>query len=133
MPKGQPGMARGVNFGLFSGTCGGESEGDLCLLDAAQGRRETARIEMREQTDLVWHCYLPGAKPGLLYGYRVYGPYQPQHGHRFNPNKLLMDPRQGGGGKLRWTDAHFAYRIGAKQEDLSLDWRDNARPCPNAG
>ncbi len=126
-PQGSTWDGKGVNFALFSEHA---EKVELCLFDA-RGRRETARIEMREQTDLVWHCYLPGAKPGLLYGYRVYGPYQPQHGHRFNPNKLLMDPHaKAAAGKLRWTDAHFAYKIGAKQEDLSFDWRDNAPAMP---
>ena len=64
---------------------------ELCLFDPT-GRREMQRIALREQTDQVWHCYLPEARPGLLYGYRVYGPYDPEQGHRFNPHKLLLDP-----------------------------------------
>ena len=64
---------------------------ELCLFDA-NGRRELQRIALRERTDDVWHCYLPEARPGLLYGYRVHGPYQPEEGHRFNPHKLLLDP-----------------------------------------
>jgi len=125
-PRGELGR-RGVNFALFSEHA---EKVELCLFDA-RGRRETDRIEMREQTDLVWHCYLPGAKPGLLYGYRVHGPYQPQRGHRFNPNKLLLDPyAKAAVGKLRWSDAHFGYKIGAKQEDLSFDWRDSALVIP---
>ncbi|MGE5320093.1 MAG: glycogen debranching protein GlgX [Hyphomicrobiaceae bacterium] len=126
-PQGATWDGRGVNFALFSEHA---EKVELCLFDA-HGRREIERIEMREQTDLVWHCYLPGAKPGLLYGYRVYGPYQPQQGHRFNPNKLLLDPyAKAAVGKLRWSDAHFGYKIGAKQEDLSFDWRDNALAMP---
>ena len=126
-PLGATWDGEGVNFALFSEHA---EKVELCLFDV-RGRRETSRIELREQTDLVWHCYLPGAKPGLLYGYRVYGPYQPHRGHRFNPNKLLLDPyARAAVGKLRWSDAHFGYKVGAKQEDLSFDWRDNALAMP---
>ena len=117
----------GVNFALFSEHA---EKVELCLFDA-RGRYEVRRVELREQTDRVWHCYLPGAQPGLLYAYRVYGPYQPQHGHRFNPNKLLLDPyAKAIVGRLRWSDANFGYKIGAKQADLSFDWRDNALAMP---
>ncbi len=126
-PQGATWDGEGVNFALFSENA---DKVELCLFDA-RGRRETERIEMREQTDLAWHCYLPGAKPGLLYGYRVYGPYQPERGHRFNPNKLLLDPyAKMASGKLRWTDAHFGYKVGSEREDLSFDWRDNAPVMP---
>ncbi|MFA5082702.1 MAG: glycogen debranching protein GlgX [Hydrogenophilaceae bacterium] len=126
-PLGATWDGEGVNFALFSEHA---EKVELCLFDS-RGRRETERIEMHEQTDLVWHCYLPRAAPGLLYGYRVYGPYQPQHGLRFNPNKLLLDPyAKAAVGKLRWSDAHFGYKIGAKQGDLSFDWRDNALAMP---
>ena len=117
----------GVNFALFSEHA---EKVELCLFDAS-GRRETDRFELSEQTDLVWHCYLPDLKPGLLYGYRVSGPYQPQHGHRFNPNKLLLDPyAKAVAGRLLWSDAHFGYKVGAKQADLSFDWCDNALAMP---
>jgi glycogen operon protein len=100
---------------------------DLCLFDR-EGRRETERVTMPERTDDVWHVYLSHISPGQLYGYRVHGPYEPLHGHRFNPSKLLIDPYSKRlGGHFAWTDAHFAYRTGAKQEDLSFDRRDNAR------
>jgi glycogen operon protein len=118
-----------VNFAVFSEHA---ERVELCLFDA-RGRRETERIEMQERTDLVWHCYLPGAKSGLLYGYRVHGPYHPQQGHRFNPNKLLLDPyAKAVAGTLRGSNANFAYRIGAKQQDLSFDWRDNALAMPKS-
>ncbi len=126
-PLGATWDGEGVNFALFSEHA---ERVELCLFDA-RGRREVERIELREQTDLVWHCYLPGARPGLLYGYRVSGPYQPLAGQRFNANKLLLDPyARAIVGKLRWTDANFAYKIGAKQQDLSFDWRDNALAMP---
>jgi glycogen operon protein len=76
------------------------------------------------QTDQVWHCYLPEARPGQLYGYRVHGPYDPNNGHRFNPNKLLLDPyAKDIVGQVRWNDALFGYTIGDKAEDLSPDPR----------
>ena len=88
-------------------------------------------MRLREQTDQVWHCYLPEARPGELYGYRVHGPYQPQQGHRFNANKLVLDPyAKSLVGPLAWSDAHFGYRIGSQRSDLSFDRRNNALGMP---
>jgi glycogen operon protein len=117
----------GVNFALYSENA---ERVQLCIFDP-QGRREVERIDVPERTDFVWHCYLPEARPGMLYGYRVYGPYAPEQGHRFNANKLLLDPyaRQIVG-QMRWSDAHFGYRVGNKREDLSLDTRDSASGMP---
>ena len=78
----------GVNFALFSANA---KKVELCLFDP-KGRRETDRITLPEYTHEVWHGYLPEVRPGQLYGYRVHGPYEPANGHRFNPNKLLIDP-----------------------------------------
>src|ERR1700745_3693355 len=78
----------GVNFALFSAHA---TKVELCLFDA-NGEAELERIELPEYTDEVWHGYLPMARPGTVYGYRVHGPYQPEAGHRFNPNKLLLAP-----------------------------------------
>ncbi|MEN6543490.1 MAG: glycogen debranching enzyme GlgX, partial [Parvibaculum sp.] len=78
----------GVNFAIFSANA---RKVELCLFDETDAR-ETERIALPEYTDEVWHGYLPDAQPGLLYGYRVHGPYDPMSGHRFNPNKLLVDP-----------------------------------------
>ncbi len=119
----------GVNFAVFSANA---ERIDLCLFDAA-GRREIARLPLPECTDEVWHGYLPEARPGLLYGYRAYGPYEPRHGHRFNPHKLLLDPyaRQLAG-ELRWSDALFGYRVGAGRVDLSFDRRDSAPAMPKS-
>jgi glycogen operon protein len=97
----------------------------LCLLDQA-GRRELHRVSVNEQTDQVWHCYVPEARPGLVYGYRVYGPYDPAQGLRFNPHKLLLDPyAKQIQNTLRWHDSVFAYRIGHRNEDFSQDRRDS--------
>ena len=78
----------GVNFALFSKHA---ERVELCLLDP-RGRREVERVVLRERTDFIWHCYLPEARPGLIYGYRVHGPHDPDRGHRFDHNKLLLDP-----------------------------------------
>ena len=120
---------RGTNFALFSANA---HKVELCLFDN-QGRREIERIELPERTEDVWHGYLNDVSPGQLYGYRVYGPYEPEHGHRFNPNKLVLDPyAKRLAGRLVWSDAHFAYRAGSPREDLSFDRRDNARGMPKA-
>ncbi|MCG5500350.1 glycogen debranching protein GlgX [Ectothiorhodospira lacustris] len=126
-PLGATWDGEGVNFALFSEHA---EKVELCLFDP-NGRRELERIEVRWQTDLVFHCYLPEARPGLLYGYRVHGPYEPEAGHRFNPNKLLLDPyAKALHGQVRWSDALFGYRIGSSREDLLMDRRDSATGMP---
>ena len=126
-PRGATWDGEGVNFSLFSAA--GEKV-DLCLFDPT-GRHEVQRIELRERTDEIWHCYLPEARPGLLYGYRVYGPYRPEQGQRFNPNKLLIEPyAKRFEGALVWSDAHFGYRLGQAKADLSFDKRDSAAGTP---
>jgi glycogen operon protein len=113
----------GTNFAVFSANA---TRIDLCLFDPS-GRREIARIMLPERTDEVWHGYMPNNRPGLIYGYRAYGPYEPQHGHRFNPNKLLLDPyAHRVAGELRTSDALFGYRINSPRGDLSFDRRDSA-------
>jgi isoamylase len=126
-PRGATWDGRGVNFALFSEHA---EKVELCLFDA-QGRRELHRIALPEYTDEVWHGYLPDLRPGQLYGYRVHGPYDPERGHRFNPHKLLLDPyARALSGMLRWSDAHFGYRIGHRAQDLSFDRRNNAAGMP---
>jgi isoamylase len=123
-PLGATWDGRGTNFSLFSANA---TKVELCLFDR-DGRRETQRITVPERTDDAWHVYLPHATPGQLYGYRVHGPYAPEAGHRFNPHKLLIDPYSKRlAGQFLWNDAHFGYRTGHKQADLSFDRRDNAR------
>ncbi len=115
---------RGVNFALFSAHA---EKVELCLFDD-HGQRELARIALPERSDDVFHAYLPDVMPGQRYGYRVHGPYDPLHGHRFNANKLLLDPyAKAIAGRLAWSDAHFGYRVGSPRADLSFDRRDNAR------
>lgn len=126
-PLGATWDGEGVNFALFSENA---EKVELVLFDET-GRHETQRIEFKEHTEQVWHGYLPGARPGMLYGYRVYGPYKPEAGHRFNPHKLLLDPyAKNFVGSLQWSDAHFGYVFGDEQEDLSFDQRDNAAGMP---
>ncbi|MDD5267203.1 MAG: glycogen debranching protein GlgX [Methylococcales bacterium] len=126
-PLGATWDGKGVNFALFSEHA---KKVELCLFDI-KGRREIQRIPLREQTDLIWHCYLPEARPGCLYGYRVYGPYEPALGGRFNPHKLLLDPyAKAIVGSLRWSDALFGYKVGHKKGDLSFDRRDSALSMP---
>jgi isoamylase len=128
-PLGATWDGAGVNFALFSEHA---QKVELCVFDAT-GRREVQRIAMPEQTNGVWHCYLPEARPGLLYGYRVHGPYKPEEGHRFNRHKLLIDPyAKALHGDIKWSDAHFGYKIGNKREDLGIDSRDNASGMPKA-
>jgi isoamylase len=129
-PQGATWDGKGVNFSLFSAS----SEAvDLCLFDKASDKVESQRIRLKERTNGVWHIYLPGLKPGHLYGYRVHGPYEPAKGHRFNPNKLLLDPyAKAIGRELKWADEVFGYKIGDPQEDLSFDDRDSAPFAPLA-
>ena len=126
-PLGANWDGEGVNFALFSERA---DRVELCLFDS-KTRRETERIAMRWQTNQVWHCYLPEARPGLLYGYRVHGPYDPKRGLRFNPNKLLLDPyAKHIDGGIKWSDALFGYRVGGAREDLTMDRRDDAPGMP---
>ncbi|HVF64592.1 MAG TPA: glycogen debranching protein GlgX [Casimicrobiaceae bacterium] len=126
-PRGAHWDGEGVNFALFSEAA---TRVELCIFDAS-GRRELQRVPLAARTDQVWHCYLPEARPGLLYGYRVHGPYRPDEGHRFNPHKLVLDPyaRQVVGG-VKWTDALFGYTVGHRRADLSFDRRDSASAMP---
>ena len=125
-PLGATWDGSGVNFAIFSENA---EQVDLCLFDA-DGSNEQ-RIRLVEHTDLVWHCYLPDARPGQRYGYRMHGAYDPGAGHRFNPAKLLIDPyakRIDGG--VTWDDSLFGYRIGAEADEP--DDRDSAAFVPKS-
>src|SRR5918998_22283 len=130
-PLGATWDGSGVNFALFSENA---DDVELCLFDRAQGAHEIARIRMRDQTDLVWHVYLPEARPGLFYGYRVYGPWDPRRGHRFNPSKLLIDPyAKAISGAVELTDVMFGYPLnGGDDRDLILDETDSGPDVPKA-
>jgi isoamylase len=127
-PLGATWDGAGVNFALFSEHA---TAVELCLFDDRDERVERARIRLEERDDQVWHCYLPQARPGLRYGYRVHGPYEPAAGHRFNPAKLLLDPYARAIERtVVWDDALFGYRVGAEDADLEIDDRDSAGYMP---
>jgi glycogen operon protein len=129
-PLGATWDGAGVNFALFSEHATGV---ELCLFDAADPSAEIHRIPVSERTDQVWHVYLPEGRPGLRYGYRVDGPYEPAAGHRFNARKLLLDPyAKAIAGSIEWSDAIFGYRVGDAAADLSKDDRDSAPFVPKS-
>src|SRR4051812_39461913 len=126
-PRGATWDGRGVNFSLFSANA---TAVDVCIFDT-EGKRELERIALPEYTDEIWHGYLDGVGPGDAYGFRVHGPYAPEAGHRFNPNKLLLDPyARAFVGRLEWNQACFGYVIGAPDADLSFNETDSAPFMP---
>ena len=125
-PCGATWDGKGTNFAIFSGNATGV---ELCLFNE-DGNRELERIELPEYTNQIWHGYLPGIKPATVYGYRIHGPYEPDKGHRFNANKLLLDPYACGHiGDLRWDPAIFGYKM-ETMDDLTFDERDSAPFMP---
>ena len=129
-PLGATWDGEGVNFAIFSEHATGVK---LVLFDGAESGEPTATIEMSEKTDFIWHTYLPDARPGTLYGYRVDGPFEPGDGHRFNPSKLLLDPyAKAVSGPVRWNDDLYGYVVGDEQQDLSFDTRDSASAMPKS-
>ena len=126
-PLGATWDGAGVNFALFSANA---TKVEVCFFDP-KGRREIERVALPEYTHEVWHGYLPDIRPGQLYGYRVHGPYDPANGHRFNPNKLLIDPyARALYGEVSWHDASFGYRVGSPRADLVMDRRNSAFVMP---
>jgi glycogen operon protein len=127
-PLGATWDGEGVNFAIFSEHA---TAVELCLFDAADAAKPIETIAMPEAIDDVWHVYLPDARPGALYGYRVHGPYEPSAGHRFNPAKLLIDPyARATTSNIIWSDDLFGYTIGDPEADLSRDDRDSAGAMP---
>jgi isoamylase len=125
-PRGASWDGQGTNFSVFSAHA---TKVELCLFDNSADR-ETDRIELPEYTDQIFHGYLPEVGPGTLYGYRVHGPYEPEAGHRFNPNKLVLDPyARAHAGALTWNPAVFGYQI-ESGDDLTFDERDSAPFTP---
>ena len=127
-PLGATWDGRGVNFSLFSEHA---AKVELCLFDGPDARHESARVALPERTAYVWHGYLPDARPGQMYGYRVRGPYDPRSGHRFNPAKVVLDPYARQIGRtLRWDDAVLGYSAAGPAGDLAADPRDSAPFAP---
>jgi isoamylase len=129
-PLGATWDGEGVNFALYSEHATGV---ELCLFDHPDALEASTTVTMPEATDRVWHAYLPDARPGLAYGYRVDGPYSPAQGHRFNRAKLLIDPyAKAVSGEIQWSDQVFGYTIGAPDTDLVRDDRDSAPVMPRS-
>jgi isoamylase len=129
-PLGATWTGVGVNFALFSAHA---TKVELCLFDSPEATAHSTSIVLQEHTDMVWHGFLPDARPNQLYGYRIHGPYDPAAGHRFNPNKVVMDPYAKSAARtIRWGDEMFGYEVGHTDADLSFDTRDNAAFAPLA-
>jgi isoamylase len=129
-PLGPTWDGEGVNFALYAKNAAGA---ELCLFNTIDDENECIKVKMTERSGEIWHVYLPGIKPGQLYGYRVYGPYDPLNGNRFNPNKLLIDPNTKAiAGTIDWHDSLFGYEIGHEDEDLSFSTADSAPFAPKS-
>lgn len=127
-PLGATWNRRGVNFALYAENATGV---ELCLFDSNEIRQESARIKVEERTHHVWHVFIPGLRPGQLYGYRVHGLYEPENGHRFNPNKFLIDPyAKAISDTVHWHDSLFGYEVGHPTGDLSFSSEDSAPFMP---
>ncbi|WP_207493245.1 glycogen debranching protein GlgX [Aridibaculum aurantiacum] len=129
-PLGATWDGKGTNFAIYSEHATGI---DLCLFDSNDSGEATDVIKVSEQSHYVWHVYVPGIQPGQLYGYRVHGPFDPANGHRFNPNKLLIDPyAKAISGTINWHDSLFGYEVGHPDEDLSFSTSDSAPYIPKS-
>src|ERR1700722_18420030 len=129
-PLGATWTGNGTNFALFSESA---TSVDLCLFENLDARQEAVRVPMIEQTEQVWHVFLPDVRPGQLYGFRVAGPYEPSRGLRFNSAKLLLDPyAKAIAGDVNWGDEMFGYVVGDESQDLAQDFRDDAWGMPKA-
>jgi glycogen operon protein len=129
-PLGATWDGEGVNFAVFAGEA---SAIELCLFDAPNSGKESIRIPLTQRTNRIWHAYLPDLRPGQLYGYRAHGPYAPEQGRRFNPNKLLIDPyAKAIAGLVRVPDEVFGYKLDDPNLDLSFDERDSAGVVPKS-
>src|SRR5688572_27836817 len=129
-PLGATWDGEGVNFALYAENATGV---ELCLFEGKHAPRESERIKLKERSHHIWHCYLPEVRPGQLYGYRVHGPYEPRQGHRFNANKLLIDPyAKAVSGVIHWHDSLFGYELGHPDGDLSFSTTDSAPYIPKS-
>ncbi len=127
-PRGATWDGKGTNFAIFSANA---TKVELCLFDG-DGSKEIERIALPEYTDQIFHGYVPDVGPGQFYGYRVHGPYEPEAGHRFNPNKLLLDPyARAHAGALKWDPAVFGYQM-ESGDDTTYDERDSAPFVPKS-
>ena len=127
-PQGATWLGDGVNFSIFS------DDGvkvQLCLFDHPDAAKPSRCVEFTDQTNHIWHAFLPDVRPGQLYGYRIHGPYEPEQGHRFNPAKLLIDPyAKAITGSFKMGPEMFPYTLGDPREDLAKDEHDDAGSMP---
>ena len=129
-PLGASFDGEGVNFALFAEHAEGV---ELCLFQSTESKKESFKIKMRENLHHVWHAYIPDLKPGQLYGYRVHGPYDPKRGHRFNPNKLLLDPyAKAISDTIVLHDSLFGYEVGHPEADASFSTQDSGPYMPKS-
>ncbi len=129
-PLGATWDGKGVNFAIYAENA---TAVELCLFNTKEDQKESAKIKIEERTNHVWHVYIPGLVPGQLYGYRVRRSYEPQNGHRFNPNKFLIDPyAKAISGTIQWHDSLFGYEIGHPDADLSFSNTDSAPFMPRS-
>jgi isoamylase len=129
-PLGSTWDGEGINFAIYADHA---SDVELCLFNDETDQSEFIKIKLAERTHHIWHVYIPGLAPGQLYGYRVNGPFDPENGHRYNVNKLLIDPyAKGIAGVINWHDALFGYILGDEQEDLSFNEMDSAPFIPKS-
>src|SRR4051812_33358154 len=127
-PRGATSDGRGVNFVVYSRVA---TRVEVCLYDPEDPAREVERFDLPVVTGHTWHGYAAGLKPGTLYGLRVHGPYDPEHGHRCNPNKLLIDPyTRALLGEVDWKAPVLGYKLDDEKADLSFDDRDDAGAVP---
>ena len=129
-PLGATWDGQGVNFAVYAENATGI---ELCLFNSSEEKTESEKIRIEERTHHVWHVYIPGLRPGQLYGYRVHGPYEPQNGHRFNPNKFLIDPyAKAISGTVQWHDSLYGYQLDSPDSDLSFSHTDSAPFMPRS-
>ena len=127
-PLGATWDGKGVNFALYARHA---EKAELCLFNKAKGEKEYRRIRLTERSHNIWHIYIEGMAPGQIYGYRVYGPYEPENGHRFNPHKVVLDPyAKAVCSVVEWNDSLFGYKVG--EDDLSFSDTDDAELAPKA-
>ncbi|RAU82524.1 glycogen debranching protein GlgX [Pontibacter arcticus] len=129
-PLGATYDGKGVNFALHAENA---TDVELCFFSSEEENNASVSVKLTERTHQVWHAYVPDMKPGQLYGYRVHGPYEPENGHRFNPNKLLLDPyAKAISGTIDWHDSLFGYEVGHEDEDSSFSETDSAPYIPKS-
>ena len=126
-PLGPTWDGKGVNFSIYAAHA---TAVELCLFEENSGQPKSI-IKLFERTSQIWHIYIPGISPGQCYGYRIYGPFNPSKGQRFNPNKLLIDPyAKAISGSVNWHESLYGYEVG--KDDLTFSELDSAPFVPKS-